>query len=239
MKQVKFYPSSQDVVNLVPPPKPAKAYMPEWYKKIKPVDKNSPKFRSDGLQMNVNLKQCMPFLDTFTTGYIQETWSDIFISVDQDSDGNYIVDIGYPMGPEQVNYRLKPTMIDVTSEYFPIEFIWIEPWIPQLPDGYSMILTHPLNRIDLPFYSLTGIIDSDNFYHEINGSYPFFLKKEFNKTIIPAGTPMYQMIPMKRDSWQMEAEEFNEKEMLSRRKSIRKYIYDGYRNFFWQKKEYK
>jgi hypothetical protein len=238
MKKIEFYPSSLEVVQLVPPPNPAKSYVPSWYKKIKPVDKTKPEFRDDGMQVNVNLKQCMPFLDTLTTGYIQETWSDIHINVEENN-GEYKVSIGYPMGPEQVNYRFTPTLLDITDEYFPIEFIWIDPWVPKVPDGYSVLFSHPLNRFDLPFHTLSGIIDSDKFYHEINGAYPFFLKKEFNGVIIPAGTPMYQMIPLKRDSWESSTNEFDETKMLERKRSVRKYIYDAYRNYFWQKKDYK
>ena len=239
MQTLKFEPSSAECQHVARPPVAAKNYIPDWFKNIKSVDRTKPQFNDQGMQINTNIKMCMPFLDTFTTGYIQETWCDIYINVGLDDNGNYTVDTGYPTGPDIISYRKKPTMLSISDEYFPIEFIWLEHWVPIAPNGYSILHTHPLNRLDLPFMSLSGIVDSDVYSHESAGAYPFFLKKEFNGKIIPAGTPMFQMIPVKRESWQSQPLEFNEVESMKKRQSIRKYIYDGYRNHFWQKKDYR
>ena len=180
----------------------------------------------------------MPVLDAFTSGYIQETWSDIYIKIEEQEPGVYVVNIANPVGPEQVNYRAKPTVLDISSEYFPIEFIWIEQWKPILPKGYSALYTHPLNREDLAFSTLSGIVDSDVYHHEVSGALPFLFKKEFNGTVIPVGTPMYQLLPIKRETWESSTLEFNEDDMRVKNHSIRKYIFDGYRNNFWTKKTY-
>ena len=238
MPKIKFTPASSDCELLIPHPKPSKIYIPDWYKNIKPVDKNFPKFDEKGVQINTNLKMCMPFLDTFTTGYIQETWSDIYIKIDEIEKNVYNVSIANPVGPEHISYRKNGTRLPISDEYFPIEFIWLEQWKPIMPKGYSALFTHPLNRVDLPFYSLNGIVDSDIYYHELAGAFPFFLKKEYNGKIIPVGTPMYQIIPIKRESWKSEKLEYDDKKAKTRKQSIRKYIFDGYKNYFWQKKDY-
>ena len=36
-------------------------------------------------------------------------------------------------------------------------------WTIELEPGYSLFATHPVNRADLPFRLLTGIVDSDRF----------------------------------------------------------------------------
>ena len=231
-------PSSKECELVVPYPKAAKVHIPEWYKNIKIPDKSNPTFNNKGVQTNTNLKLCSPFLDTFLTGYIQETHTDIFINVSETLEGVLNVDVSFPIGPEQLSWRQNPTLLKVTSEYHPIEFTWIQHWIPIAPKGYSVLYTHPLNRVDLPFYSLNAIVDSDVFNHYPSGAYPFFLKKEFSKILIPAGTPMYQMIPIKRESWKSLPEPYNEETVLKKRSLIRKYIYDGYRDKFWQKKSY-
>jgi hypothetical protein len=238
MQTLKFMPSTKECELVVPAPKPAKVYIPDWYKGIKPPDRNKPVFNNEGVQTNTNVKMCQPFLDTFTTGYIQETHTDIHINVLEDLNGNLNVNVSFPIEPEQLSWRSIPTQLAVTSEYYPIEFTWVQHWVPIAPKGYSVLHTHPLNRFDLPFYSLNAIVDSDVFNHYPSGSYPFFLKKEFNNVLIPAGTPMFQMIPIKREAWETSSEFYNEETILKKRSLIRKHIFDGYRDKFWQKKSY-
>jgi hypothetical protein len=55
-----------------------------------------------------------------------------------------------------------------------------------------------LNRFDLPFTTTSGIMDSDSY--STSGNLPFFIKKGFTG-VIPAGTPIAQLIPIKRTSW--------------------------------------
>jgi hypothetical protein len=38
-------------------------------------------------------------------------------------------------------------------------------WIIEAPDGYAVLFTHPFNRFDLPFTTLTGLVDCDR-YHD-------------------------------------------------------------------------
>ena len=238
MKKIKFQPSSRETELSANSPKPSKAYIPDWYKSINPVNKNKPEFGSDGIQKNTNIKMCMPFLDSFTTGYIQETWTEIYINIEELDDKTYKVEFGFSSGPEIMSYREKPTTLKISDEYFPIEFIWIQHWVPIVPEGYSVLHTHPLNRFDLPFMSLSGVVDSDKWSHEYAGAYPFFLKKEYNGKIIPIGTPMFQMIPIKREPWESSLTVFNPEEVLQKTNFARRFIYDAYKNNFWTKKNY-
>jgi hypothetical protein len=71
-----------------------------------------------------------------------------------------------------------------------------------------VLITSPLNRLDLPFRSLTAVIDADVFYHILpdpmqgGGNYPFYLNRGF-EGIIPIGTPMCQYIPFKREKMEI------------------------------------
>ena len=38
-------------------------------------------------------------------------------------------------------------------------------WTIEAPEGYSVLFTHPVNRFDLPFTTLTGMVDCDR-YHD-------------------------------------------------------------------------
>jgi hypothetical protein len=238
VKKISFIPSSYEVELLIPPPKPAKIYLPDWYKSIKPINKKNPKIEGHLNRPEINLKMCVPFLDSLTSGYIQEIHTDIVINVEQINENEISVKTFYSDGPEAISWRPKPTLTKITDEYFPIEFTWFANWIPVAPKGYSILFTNPLNRLDLPFTSFSGIIDSDVFYHHPAGAYPFLLKKEFNNILIPAGTPIYQIIPIKRENWSSNIKKFDKDLSIKNKNLIRKHFYDGYKKYFWKKKSY-
>lgn len=234
-KDIEFIPASSDAELLVPMPKPAKVYLPQWYKDILPP--KEPKFHPSkpGVVLNKSIKQCIPFFDAYTHGYIQETWTDIYIQAEKQEDGTDVVTYHFPVGPEIMSHREKDTGFKVSPAYYPYEFLWAHQWIPKCPDGYSMLYTSPLNHFDLPFRSLDAVIDSDKYYHEYTGQSPFYIYKGFSG-VIPAGTPMFQMIPIKREDWQSHSSKYDEQVNKLRTFELRKYLFRNYKRLFWQKK---
>jgi hypothetical protein len=98
-------------------------------------------------------------------------------------------------------------------------------------------MTHPLNRTDLPFYTLSGIVDSDNYMGE--GKVPFFIKKDFTG-IIPAGTPIVQIIPIKTDEvWKSEKAEHLMQERDKQQWLLRTSITGYYKKVFRRSKIFK
>jgi len=79
-----------------------------------------------------------------------------------------------------------------------LHFAFEAPYSFQLPKGYSFLVTHPLNRFDLPFVTTSAIVDADILFPA--GQFPFFALKGF-EGIIPRGTPIAQLIPFKREKW--------------------------------------
>lgn len=230
-KKINFIPSSEECELVVPRPKPSKNYIPEWYKDIPPTSKKL-KFNQDSSVSNLSIRSCMPFLDSYRQGYIQETWTDIYIS----SDGEQI-NYNWANGPVIMSHRDAPTGFRSSNLFYDIEFVWREPWIPKTPKGYSVLYTSPLNRFDLPFRSLDAIIDSDFYHHAHSGNYPFYIQKGFTG-LIPAGTPMYQIILIKRDKWVSFQTKYNYKKQTTRGHELKKYYTDGYKKLFWQKKHF-
>ena len=225
-----FSPSTKEVEKLVEPPVPSKLVIPKWYKKSQPFDNKHIKFDNNKV-VNTTLKMCMPFFDAMTGGYIQKTWTDIYIGI-EDNDLKY----SSALFPSIIGNRKSPN-IKITDSYYPVEFIWHRQWTVKLPKGYSLLITHPHNRLDLPFTTLSGFIDSDVFYHTPIGNIPFFVHKNF-QGIIPTGTPMYQMIPIKRDKWEKVVEQFDEEKWNLLNYKIRSKFFNGYKDLFWNKKQY-
>lgn len=229
--KIEFIPSSSDTEILIPPPDPASCNLPNWYIKSKNFSKNNIKFDKNQIMIK-ELKQCMPFLDSISSGYMQRTWCDIYVSRDDEN-----VYIQQAAGPDLFSSRAEKNM-PTDDSYLDKEFTWISPWIPKTPKGYSCLYVNPLNRLDLPFHTASGIVDTDVFYHSPNGNIPFYLKKNFSG-IIPAGTPMYQIIPFKRDNWTSGIVKYNDLAMKRNHFFILKNFWGVYKNNFWQKKKYR
>lgn len=185
-----FRENKLNLQEVVSPPISSKSTVPDWYKKIRP-NKELP-----------NLKSCIPFLDSLIGGYTQVTWADIEIVAGPDAPTTSVT------SSVSILSRRKTPSVPTTDDYYKIEFTWVRHWIPLLPEGYSVLLTHPLNRLDLPFTTLSAIIDLDTSFPHTIGKIPFYLKKNFTGTI-PAGTPMFQMFPMRREPWESVIKDFD------------------------------
>jgi hypothetical protein len=175
---------------------PAKKMIPQWYKDISPAD-----FKKDGTHKNV--KSCIPFLDSFSIGYLLTLPQDVYVLPNEDYTS---ISIDYNLkdqGIVEVKTR-KGESIPFPENFYEIEFIWLLQHCLKLPKGYSAIVTHPFNRHDLPFMSLTGIVDADGGIQR--GNFPFYIKKGFEGKI-PMGTPFAQIIPFKRENWKAEFDE--------------------------------
>ena len=225
--------SSEDNGHFIDRPEPAKNFIPGWYAKSPRYLKNGKPVIENGGVTNNSIKACMPFYDAMISGYVQKTWCDVYIEV---NDEDYSFEYQYSRSPVIISHRDNPSILD--DSFYPIEFTWKTYWMPRVPSGWSVMFTHPVNRIDLPFYSLSGIMDSDDFYHAFPGNYPFYLKKGFSG-LIPAGTPMYQIIPIKREHWNSEEKIITERDREKLNSKIRSYFFSPYKRFFHKKKVFK
>jgi hypothetical protein len=227
---------------LVPAPKPARDYLPEWYKELptsrKGVDPEN------GTKIPGQLKDCMPFLDALTSGYIQESWADVHFSFGKDQNENIICHWKTPLptGYEEVKLIDKTRLVVAPppNGFHPIEFALKVPWLPKTPNGWSALITPVMNRFDLPWQTMFGIIDSDKFYH-FHGHIPFYVKNTgLKELLVPAGTPMYQITPIKRQDWKSFFEEKYDK--LAGQKRGWEYIVKSFSPVYiknmWTKKKY-
>lgn len=219
------------------PPKPASSDVPKWYKSLRRfVDSNIP----ESIRIR-DVKMCAPFRDSMISGYFLLLPCDI--EVVQTDNGALIL-----QNPE-AEYEVTGRRGGITEEKnqgygMPVPsgcwdtmFHWSPNYAVKLPDGYSALFTHPMNRFDLPFVSTSGIIDSDKW--TTPGNIPFFLRIGFTG-IIPKGTPIAQVIPFKREDWKSEVLETEEEKKYSKMISLRdSYFHSFYNRHIWQKKEYK
>jgi hypothetical protein len=131
----------------------------------------------------------------------------------------------------------KRPIIDIVvpDNCHPIHYGWRMNWYYETPPGYSVLITHPMNRYDLPFYVQSGIVESDIWGLPV--FIAFFLKRNF-QGVIPKGTPIMQIIPFKRDNWELETieteQELDRHELMAENR--RSMLYGYYKKTAWRKK---
>jgi hypothetical protein len=216
MMKIKFVAGAEDIEKNIDFPKLSKSLIPNWYKDI-PSSKNFD-----------NVKKCVPFLDAMMYGYTQTTWTDI--NVQNTNEGtNVFFNHEIP-----IFYHREKSDMPIQNEFYNIEFIWQRPWSVMLPEGYSALVTHPINRIDLPFFTLSAVVDFDKYCHMEIGNIPFYIKKDF-EGIIPKGTPMFQILPIKRENWESEIQKYDEEFWLIKNEE-KNNIDNFYKKKIWQRK---
>jgi len=109
------------------------------------------------------------------------------------------------------------------------------PWAVETPGGYSCLFTPPLNNEDSPIIPFSGIVDTDSYSAPVN--FPFQLKEGF-RGLIPAGTPLIQVLPFKRESWKMQIEIGRTAKINRIESSVQTIFRNVYRNMHWNRKSY-
>ena len=206
IKNIIFYPTFDKAEEFIDPPKPSVGHnIPEWIRKTPKYKHGQENFDVNGGENNLTVRHCIPLLEGFTSGYVLTTHIDLLVEITKEGRHSIKwVEGNIPMYPP---VRLRPSYEQHSENksfpkmdgYTDIEFNWVPAWSIKTPNGYSSLFTHPINRIDLPFYTLGGIVDTDKWGEA--GNHPFVFKNGW-EGIIPKGTPYAQIIPFKRDNWE-------------------------------------
>jgi hypothetical protein len=233
-KNIVFMSENEFIHSAIKPYSSAKNYIPDWYKKS-PFWVDDKKFSRNNVGLpDLAIKACVPFLDCLTSGYILELWCDIKVFKDEHGETKVV---WFNPWSDPVRKRdshvaeFLPTPLGCSSDHF----VWAIPYGIRTPAGYSVLFTHPFNRFDLPFTTLSGVVDTDG-NGMFGGNIPVFFDKDF-EGIIPVGTPIVQILPFKRDDWKSETEN-NELNYKTIKYAIGKYVYGAYKRFNWHKKKF-
>lgn len=216
LKKVKF--QSIHPVFDVPKPEPASKHMPEWYRKLSGVD--------EGI---MTVKKCIPFLDAMTAGYI------IPLPVDVNFTGKEFANLS-KVPVVSMHHKEQISEVSIPVGFSDQPYKWENFFTVTTPKGYSTLFIHPINRNDLPFMSISGIVDTDA--HPVPVNFPFFLKEGFTG-IIPAGTPLIQAIPFKREDWVSEVEDTKPPKEHPEVFRMHNPPFGFYKKNWWSKKNYR
>lgn len=211
-------------------PEPASKNIPDWYKDTDSYIGGNKKPQKDGTPSTI--KKCMPVFDAIISGYIIKSPADVWVQLTEDGNQEFIwsnhnLISFHPISQAPLHPNLKP-------HAYPK---WNNPWAIKTPKGYSTLFVQPFHR-DAIFTILPGIVDTDKYSAPVN--FPFVINDPNFEGMIPKGTPIAQVIPFKRESWNMEIgsnKEFKEQETVTAK--LFGTFFDRYKTLFWTKKEYR
>ena len=195
-KEVNFFCADEDY-GVIPEPYPARKFLPEWYKKL------PQKINKENKLENSTIKRCAPFQDAMNAGWIIPLAADVEIITNSDASGvtyksMFHKNIIENHNEKQLNPPDGPSHPMVPKP--PMKFL--NYWYIKIPRGYSALFVSPLNRADPRFSCMAGLVDDGYMGTEaleyIN--FPFSFNIPNYTGIIKAGTPLVQMILLKRDN---------------------------------------
>jgi hypothetical protein len=200
--------------------------IPDWYKETES------RFPNTKTPTSIpTIKNCMPVFDSMTAGYILKTPCDVYVSqvdgkIDLNPSMRQLIEAHSIAQAHKHPARNKADF-----------YKFINSWGIKTPKGYSCLFLPPAHNPNPWFEIFPGLVDTDEYTAPVN--FPFVLKDLNFEGIIPAGTPMVQIIPFKRERWswvkgnEQEIEEAGEQD----RELATRYFH-RYKNLFWTKKEW-
>ena len=182
------------LIGVLPRPVAAREALPDWLRTMA---------RSAASDMHPapvrTVKQCPPFVDAMTHGFVMPLACDVVVragTLSWDWDIPALAAAHHPRGP--VSFH-APAQADGTPFHKPDQVIvkFNSFWTVALEPGWSLFATHPVNRADLPFRLLSGLVDSDRF-NDVGLLFPAVWTDPAFEGVLPRGTPVAQCFPVPR-----------------------------------------
>ena len=150
------------------------------------------------------VKNCPPFVDAMAHGFTMPLPCDVTVEAGRLSWNWPIPELAARSHPRAPLAFHAPAQLEGSPFHQPgqvaIKFNCF--WTIELEPGWSLFATHPVNRPDLPFHTLTGLVDADRF-HDVGILFPaLWVDRAFTGTLA-RGTPVAQCFPVPRQSLEL------------------------------------
>lgn len=191
-------------------PEPTIATLPDWLRAM-PSEVHAETLGGEAVR---TLKHCPPILDAMGSGIMMPLACDIEVTCGEfrwNWDMPVLEDARMsraPLGlhvPEQATgapFRLTDNSV--------LKFMNF--WTLSVPHGFSLLFTHPLNREDLPFRTLSGVVDCDVFSDGYVHFPAIWVDPTFTGTL-PRGTPVAQVLAFPRQAQGLQIAEMTASEI--------------------------
>ena len=148
------------------------------------------------------VKQCPPFVDAMRHGFVMRLPCDVTVAEGRfcwDWDLPPLAGETQPRSPLSFHVPAQVAGSPLAAAHGRTLIKFNSFWTIELEPGYSLFATHPVNREDLPFRTLTGMVDSDRF-NAVGILFPAAWTDERFEGVLPAGTPVAQCFPVSRET---------------------------------------
>ena len=184
----------------LPPPVAAREALPGW---LRAMDGHALSEMHGGPVRTV--KHCPPFIDAMTQGFVIPLPCDVAV---QDGRLSWDWDIPelaagtHPRAP--ISFH-APAQVAGTPFGRPDRVVvkFNSFWTIRLEPGWSLSVSHPANRDDLPFRLLSGLVDADRF-NEVGILFPAIWLDPGFSGILARGTPVAQCVPVPREPLELD-----------------------------------
>lgn len=225
--KIKFL-CEEHLMGVIPNPVSSLRAAPNYFKRIKPQSESHPGTGT--------VKRCVPFLDALSSGFIIPLWADMYLFA---KNGDLSVEFppNFPM-PESLGSHPITQIPDhpmSKKPYGNIQLKFLNPWIIETDPGVSCLFTSPLNHMEGRFKLFDGVVDTDTYYNNIN--FPFIWTGGDGEFLIQKGTPLVQVIPFKRDVFDLEVSVADVGKRNKVTGVLGTKMKNAYREEFWHKKK--
>jgi len=234
MPEVRFSAKNAAYGDIFDVPKPASMDIPDWYVSQEKYTHGERGVNERG-GFNQTVKSCSPVYDAITAGYLFYLPCDINVTLtpEQERVDANMTSRSFEHLEFHPSSQISKWSFD--KDYYEAGFVgkFLTGWVPRLPEGYSLMVMHPMWREELPYTILPGIIDYDSYASSIN--FFFLLKKSF-EGILRCGSPIGQVIPFKREDWSHSIDSMSDHEYFVGFEKDRRFIENAYKKNHLSKK---
>jgi hypothetical protein len=203
--KIKFTFIGEEAYEVREHPVPSSQMLPQWFSDMSPYQPTETNPEGKRLQIidgssSATAKKCSPMLDAMTGGYTVCLWADVL--AEKHSSGE--TDLSWRVkSPVFSRHGESGRLIPPPPGYGSQVLKYLTEFRVTTPPGYSILVKPVAGHYDLPFMPLTAVIDSDK--SVIDTNIPVWVKKGL-EGVVPNGTPIAQIIPFKREEWEMEVD---------------------------------
>jgi len=185
-----------NLLEMLPRPVPARQALPDWLRAM------PPRVFSDLHRQRIRtVKQCPPFVDAMSYGFVIPLPCDVRVE-----DGR--LDWDWHLPPLSISEHPRspisfhvPAQVTGTPMHAADSVIvkFNSYWTIELEPGWSLFAMHPVNRTDLPFRLLSGLVDSDRFT-DVGIFFPALWTDPGFRGVLEKGTPVAQVFAVPRET---------------------------------------
>jgi len=185
------------LIDLLPRPVPAREALPDWLKAM------APRMPSPvhGREIRT-VKQCPPFVDAMRHGFMMVLPCDVHVAPGLQFSWDWPLPAptlhGHPRAP--LSFHVPEQLAGsplARGAQSALKFNSF--WTVALEPGWSLLATHPANREDLPFRTLTGLVDADRF-NDVGINFPALWVDPQFSGVLPQGLPVAQCCAVPREA---------------------------------------